>query len=159
MNEDPEAPGELMYLTGLARRLQSNREYMAWALREYGQQERLDESELAGVLNLSRGMWIRLSLCKRPDPDSPAFADQVRQLSEYVSADAGMLVNLLRQIDSLSALRDRPPPQPDAGTAPFQSFWRSGLLAAARDRPEEYEAGGPGDRQQPDDEAGPGHDG
>jgi hypothetical protein len=139
MNENLSPSTNLDQLKGLARHLESNPDYMAWALREYLHQERLDEEKLAAMLNVNSPMLTRLSLCKRPVSASPAFAGQVRQLSEYVGIDASILANLLHQVETLSALLNIPTPTPEAKPRPAILAWRNGFLAAARDRAEESE--------------------
>ncbi len=112
----------------LARRLEGNADFMASALALYRKQDRMDDRALAEQLGTSEDMLLRLALCKRPQSESPQFADQVRQMAQYVRIEAGRLANLLREIESLEQFSQLP----EARQAPLGS----GLLAAARDRDE-----------------------
>lgn len=141
-------------LAGLARRLRDNPAYMAHILAIYQRHERLDEKALADHLGTTPEMLTRLALCKRPEANSPQFAQQVRQLAAYTQSEAGQLANLIRQVDSLERLADRPavPGKESAETSPRQL--RPGLLAAARDRSDTDEADqAPPPRAKPDEEA------
>jgi hypothetical protein len=81
-------------------------------------------------------MLVRLALCKRPVAESPQFAEQARQIAAYTHIDAAQLAHIVRQVDSLAKLSERPEaPQPEETNAKTAPFYR-GLLAAARDRTE-----------------------
>lgn len=123
-------------LTGLAQRLQSDPRFMAYALAVYREQEGLEEEELAQALGMMPEMVSRLALCKRPDAQSPGFAEQVREIADYTLADEARLASLLRQISGLEKLarsgRDTFAADESAGVDPLMT----GLLAVARDRDE-----------------------
>jgi hypothetical protein len=117
----------------MARRAEHDPFFMASALAAFRRLQRLDDRTLAEFLRCPAEMLPHLALCRRPDPDSPHFQADVRQIATYVRADPDRLVRLLRHVNALSAL--------DA-TAPHD------LLAAARDREEEPRA--PSDTEQDD---------
>lgn len=123
-------------LTKLAHRLQSDPRYMSYALAVYQQQESLDEEELAHLLGTLPELILRLSLCKRPAPLSPTFAEQIRELADYTLTDEAQLANILRQVDSLEGLNQRPVSLITAEDDAQQRHALAGLLAAARDRDE-----------------------
>ncbi len=137
-------------LTGLAQRLQTDPRFMAYALAAYQRQEGMADEELAPALGMLPELVMRLALCRRPDPHSPQFAEQVREIADYALADEGRLANLLRQISSLEKLAQR---QPTPATANEEDAapLTAGFLAAARDRNETEE-----DQPQPaEDQAKP----
>jgi hypothetical protein len=139
------------YLAGLARRLKDDPIYMAYVLKVYQKQEHLHDDALAEYLNISTLMLTRLALCKRPVADSTLFADEVRQIAIYVSADPAILAHIIRQVHILEKLAMRPEPpqteQPNIGWLPAEA----GLLAAARDRGEVDDEENP-DEQEASDE-------
>lgn len=126
-------------LTTLADRLQSNPDYMAWVLRAYSRAEGLAQDRLLLRLRTSADMLTRLAICKRPVADSPRFAAQVLQISDYTAIDAGLLANVIRQVDSLASLATMPTAQEAAQAHPVSTPVRSGLMAAARDRVQQDE--------------------
>ncbi len=121
-------------LTGLARRLQSDPRFMAYALAVYQEQEGLEEEELAQALGIMPEMLSRLALCKRPDDRSPEFAAQVREIADYTLADEAQLANLLRQISGLEKMARRGGEPAAAGESAGVEPLMTGLLAVARDR-------------------------
>ena len=124
------------YLAGLAHRLKDNPDFMAYVLTIYQTQERLDDSALAEHLGTTLDALSRLALCKRPEAVSARFADQVRQIAAYISADPAVLANVIRQVDSLEALAKRPMALDSEKLGFRQLRSQAGLLAAARDRSE-----------------------
>lgn len=126
-------------LAKLAHRLRDNPTFMASILATYQQQERLSDDALAAQLQTTPEMVVRLALCKRPDASSPQFADQVRQIATYTNGDAGQLAHLVRRVDSLLKLAQKPKPsQSEEITAQRKQLYH-GLMAAARDRIETNE--------------------
>jgi hypothetical protein len=123
-------------LAGLAHRLQDNPDFMAYVLAIYKKQERLSEGTLTEHLSTTPAKLTRLALCRRPDSNSHKFADQVRQIAAYTGIDAAQVANIIRQVDSLKKLYERPKIL-DSGEADIpRRQLQPGLLAAARDRSE-----------------------
>jgi hypothetical protein len=135
MSEDIKRTLEQLQM--LSWRLRTDSRYMAWILTTYQIQERISDQKLKELLELSTLSFVRLSLCKRPNGNSPDFWMKVSQIAQYVSIDPVRLANIIRQVESLDELSK----MPDSITneKPAVSF-KSGLLAAARDR--EYQEGG-----------------
>ena len=137
----------------LARRLQADPQFMSYALATYQQHEGLERQDLAQELGLAPEMLLRLALCRRPDPDSPLFAEQVREIADYTLMDEARLANILRQVSSLEKLAQRKlvPDAPETESQPDYSL--SGLLAAARDRnvAEAEEISSPADQSPPEE--------
>ncbi|MGH9766424.1 MAG: hypothetical protein ACREAB_03240 [Blastocatellia bacterium] len=123
-------------LMGLARRLQSDPRFMAYALAVYQEQEGLEEEELAQALGIMPEMMSRLALCRRPDSQSPEFAAQVREIADYTLADEAHLANLLRQISGLERLARRGRGSAMVDESEGAEPLMTGLLAVARDRDE-----------------------
>ena len=124
------------YLAGLADRLKDNSNFMAYVLSVYQTQERLDDRTLAEHLGTTLDMLSRLALCTRPAAESAQFADQVRQIAAYASADPAMTANTIRQVSSLEGLAKRPEAVKSERLGDRQLYSEAGLLAAARDHSE-----------------------
>lgn len=139
MTETTMSPNVFKQLAGLASRLQNDPAFMAYVLTIYQKQERLSDDALAAQLGSTPEMLARLALCKRPEVSSTKFADQVRQIAAYTNTDVTQLANIVRQVDSLKTMSERPKvSQPKTTGAQEQRFY-PGLLAAARDRTEAAE--------------------
>jgi hypothetical protein len=123
---------QLNLLEGLSRRLQNDPSYMAHVLSIFQMQEGLDDEDLANYFNSYPEFVLRLTLCKRPDSDSPDFAEQVRNLSDFTLIDEAALAHVIRQVDSLAALANNPSAAEEENSLGL--FQLSGTLAAARDR-------------------------
>jgi hypothetical protein len=108
-------------LARLAARAEGDAFFMASALAAYRAFAHLDEVQLAAWLRCSARSLARLALCRRPEGESAMFGDEVRQIADYVGADAGRLVQLLRTTENVAVMR---------ATAPS-------ALMAARDRRDE----------------------
>jgi hypothetical protein len=122
-------------MSALARRLRNDPLYMAYALAAYQAQEKLTDEELGLELGLLPLLAIRLSLCKRPDPMSPDFADQVREIADFTLVDEEKLAHVLRQVDAVEKLAGRAA----SLSVPEEESRHllAGLLTAARDRDED----------------------
>lgn len=124
---------DISLLVELARKLRSNPDFMSHVLFAYQQQEQLSEEDLADQFGAAPEMVVRLSLCKRPIADSPTFASEIRDLSDFTLIDETVLAHVIRQVDSLNELAHL------IGTGAHEvgdtaSATLTGLLAAARDR-------------------------
>lgn len=117
-----------------AQRLRSDSQFMSYALSLYQEQEGLSAEELAEEIGAMPAILTRLALCKRPDPGSPQFAQQVREIADYTLIDEGQLANLLRQVDAVERLTKRPSQMTHQQAETELAHPLSGLLAAARDR-------------------------
>lgn len=119
-------------MSALARRLRNDSRYMAYVLAAYQAQEKLTDEELGLELGMLPLLAVRLSLCKRPDPMSPDFADQVREIADFTLMDEEKLAHILRQVDAVEKLVGRA----TSLSVPEEESRRplTGLLAAARDR-------------------------
>ncbi len=139
MNNEKMMPEVSGQLANFALRLEGDRDFMASALAAYREREKLNDQALAKQLGATDVTLLRLALCKRPDSASPQFAAQVREIAEYVGVDAPQLSNLLRQVEILEQLAKQPGTGKAKETEAQQTSFRSGLLAAARDREEKDE--------------------
>lgn len=137
MNDPLKRSALFSRLTNLADRLQSDPTYMAWVLQAYSRTEGLSPERLLDRLGIDPDMLTRLAICKRPVADSPQFAAQVVQIANYTAIDAGLLANVIRQVDALALLVKMRTAQEAPTGNPASSLSLSGLMAAARDRAEE----------------------
>lgn len=134
MNDSKKRSDLFAQLADLADRLQSNPTYMAWVLHAYGRKEGLSSDRMISRLGTSADMLTRLALCKRPEADSPLFAEQVRQIAEYTAIDASLLANVIRQVDALVVLAKMPVVPDTLAGRTSKPPVTSGVLTAARDR-------------------------
>lgn len=137
MNDPTRRSDLFSRLATLTDRLQSDPAYMAWVLHAYRRAEGLTTDRLVSRLGTSADMLTRLAICKRPVADSPQFAAQVLQIADYTAIDAGLLANVIRQVDALALLAKIPTALGAPAARPASSPIPSGLMAAARDRIEE----------------------
>ena len=120
----------------LARSLEDDPEFIAWALARYRDYEDIQSwAELATYFGTTAPFLIQLALCRRPPPAAEDFALRVRQIAEFAAVDVAALANLLRHVDFLQSLpsNDRIAATPNP------------MLAAARDKvePEKHPPDGP----------------
>lgn len=120
----------------LAERLARDPGYMAWVLAEYRHQEGLSEQRLSEILEIDREGYLRLALCRRPEPEH--FATHLRQIVDYTHIDGLKLANLVRQVDALARLETRTlEPGADANRQHAPAWGTQSTLSAARDRLQE----------------------
>ena len=119
----------LQQLEILVRRLEKDRRYMAWALAAYQHQEKLSENKLLEKLQTTREMLFRLALCAYPDTESQEFHNQIKQISSYTNINSYLIVNIIRQVESLDILSHQSP----TGMTDNHVIERPGIFAAARD--------------------------
>ena len=122
----------------LAKRLRHDPRSMSYALANHYRQDELDAVPLAESLGISTELLIRLALCKRPDPASEEFANQVREIADYTLTDEAQLASLLRQLDALEKFAELEGSALDMAVE-SHPLPLTGVLAAARDRGEEDE--------------------
>lgn len=122
-------------LAQLAQRAQNETGLMAPVLVRYQQLEKLNDDALAALLRTDVLGLSRLALCKKPVSDA-RFLEQVRQTAAYANADAAQIANLIRHVDSMDALAQKPNASLAAKTTGQVVAKWSGVVAAARDRDE-----------------------
>jgi hypothetical protein len=120
LNNDPNL------LQRAAQRASHRVSFVASALSAYQAQEKIEEKQLAAYLDCLPDKLPKLSLCRRPDPSSSNFQKEVRQIAEYADVNMFRLAQLLRRVDSITALQSVPLSQDISRTTAF--------LIAARDR-------------------------
>ena len=106
-------------LSVLSARTERHRDFMGYVIREYLNSEGLAEHELCLLLGITPELLVRLSLCKRPDSNQPDFLERVNTIADYTICDEHSILQLIRHVDSLDALR---------------KSGRDVMLSAARDR-------------------------
>lgn len=127
------SPETTAVLRRFARRLSADVGYMAVAMAQYQKAEQIDDEALAQQLGTTAEMLTRLAMCKRPDPNSVRFSDEVRQIATFTGSDASVLARLLRQTHALATFAEMPKPAAHADVARASRF-ESRILAAARDQ-------------------------
>jgi hypothetical protein len=92
---------KLRVLRLLMERMKEDPAFMAYALDVYCEQQELDESGLVTRLATTSDAIVRLALCKRPDSNSPKFAEQVQQIANYTSISQPLLLDVLKASEGL----------------------------------------------------------
>ena len=126
------SPKTLEQLKSLVKRFDKDRRYMAWALANYQTQEKLPDIKLAEKFRTTPEMLIRLALCRYPDSQSSSFVHHVKQIAAYTEIELTLLVNFVRQVESLEALNNRPSRE----SGENQALESPEVFAAARDNDE-----------------------
>jgi transcriptional regulator with XRE-family HTH domain len=104
--------------------------FLAADLEDFRQQRGMQEADLARFLQCTHQTLPRLALCRRPNPESPAFYSDIQRIASALGVDPTSLVRLIREVTALRALQE-------SGPAASTETGR-GLLLAARDaEPEE----------------------
>ena len=111
--------------------------FMASALAGFKALRGMTDEQLATFLGCAPGALAELGLCRRPDPALSTFRADVEGVAAHVGAASERLARLLREVDSVAALRRAP-------SAPVDR----GALLAARDR---LDAAARKDEQRDDD--------
>ena len=109
-----------------AKRTAGVPQLLGYELSEYRTFSDATEDDLAAALGCSRDALVCLALCRRPDSNAPSFRVDVEQIALHCGVNAQKLAALLREVESLRAIRQAPIPPHLAAAQP-------GLLAA-RDR-------------------------
>ena len=65
----------------------------------------LDLDAVSAALSCDRERVVALALCRRPNPDSPSFRDDVASIATTNHIDPVRLLNLLREAEALAAFR------------------------------------------------------
>ena len=134
MNSGSTSQEVVQQLASLAHRLRKNPRFMSYVLDSVMKQERLEEQSLANALDASPAMLARLALCRRPDASSPRFSNEIRQIAGHTQIDASLLAQMIRQVESVERLAERPEATEGEVAESGAGRYARGLLAAARDR-------------------------
>ncbi len=92
-------------LENLARKLESDQFFLASALAEYAQSERLDDASFAGRLGCTVATLVPLRLCRRPRPEKAMFRRDVRTIADRFCVNADLLAEVVRRADALVQMR------------------------------------------------------
>lgn len=127
MNKTPHTNIDQLKL--LVAKLKENHDFLAWVFSTYQRKEHMDDEQLISLFKTTPEMFVRLALCKCPNPDSSAFASQIREISTFTNIDPSVLASIIRQVDTLELFSKIP------NRESTQAIGRlaTGLLAAARD--------------------------
>ena len=80
-----------------AKRARKNPWIVASALAAYRRRHHLSEAQLGVWLGASAPSVATLALCRRPDPASPVFLEEVEDLADTCGCDAARLAELLSE--------------------------------------------------------------
>lgn len=138
-------------LLNLAAGLKDDPTFMSHVLTQYCRLEGLEKDALAAELGIPLSFLARLSLCKRPDSDSPSFIDDISELADFVLADEVKLTRIIREVDSLTALGSFTGNESETEESAFGRSLAGSLLAAARDRQEAEDKEDTGQTMEDDD--------
>lgn len=113
-------------LAWLARRTSGNPAFMGHALEQYRVAHGHDARAMRKLLDCTPAALVRLALCKRPNPESGRYVQDVNQIARYAPCNPDWLLYILREADA---------PSDDA---PLYSYGEadSGLSYAAKARDE-----------------------
>src|SRR5262245_41113762 len=96
--------------------------FLGWAFKKYEASNSWNDQQLADWLQCSVEALSSLSLCRRPQDNKVELHKDVQKIAEFGTCNVDRLIQLLREVTSLSSLQDA---SNDTG---------SGFLMAARDR-------------------------
>jgi hypothetical protein len=114
-------------VAALARRVESDEQFLASALADYAYAEELDDQALAQRLGCPTKTLVSLRLCLRPEPEPVVFQREVVRIASRFGVDARVLAEAIRMSAAIGAMRDT------------TGMGEGGLLMAARDRREDSE--------------------
>ena len=118
-------------INALARRLDTESDFLASALAAYARSEHLSDEDLARRLGCETSRLPAIRLCRMPRSAAAHFRQDVERIAEAFQIDALVLAEAVRLANSLAKLDSRD------GADSF--------LIAARDRLEDQETGKDGD--------------
>src|SRR5215472_6025236 len=80
--------------------------FLGWALEKYKTIHSSDDQQLSHWLQCSVENLGRLSLCRLPQDNKETFQRDVQQIANFTACNANRLVQLLREVASLSSLQE-----------------------------------------------------
>jgi hypothetical protein len=129
-----ESKNDLFLLQLASRKAAKNRFFLAENLSDFCSYRRMGEDELAKFLGCSSSVLPKLSLCRRPDPESSRFRSDIEQIASVFGIKSIQLAQLIREVEAIKALEKIKPVKQEAS---------EGFLAVARDtedtKPDEKE--------------------
>lgn len=93
------------YLVFAARKAAARREYLAYYLAQYQEQEGLTEEVMMEFVGCSGEDYYRLALCQVPDTQGSDFAARLERVAAYAGASTVQVAQVIRQVAALEALR------------------------------------------------------
>jgi hypothetical protein len=93
------------YLAFAARKAAGRREYLAYYLAQYQEQEGLTEEVMMEFVGCSGEAYYRLALCQVPDAQRSDFAARLERVAAYAGASTSQVAKVIRQVATLEALR------------------------------------------------------
>ena len=106
-------------MDALAKRVEGDPDFLAWALAAYARAEDLDLAQLAARLGCLPSRLSAIQLCRLPREHAPYFQQDVERIAETFQIDRMVIAEAVRLATALATLRQT------SGV---------GYLMAARDR-------------------------
>ena len=124
-----------------AERAADEPSFFAYVLREYRAMFSLDQRSLARKLGCTVDDMTRLALCRKPDLSAPKWSEDLEKVANYVRVDAVLLLNILREVDSLAVMKTVPSasnafPEPQPGLLAAARLRRPGARRKPRSKPD-----------------------
>lgn len=134
------------YLAFAARKAAARREYLAYYLVQYQQQEELTEEAMMEFVGCSDEDYYRLALCKVPDTQGADFAVRLDRVAAYAGASTVQVAQVIRQVAALEALRAalQPDRQDEALEGEREAPTSDKAVALARETQRMIDTTGPG---------------
>lgn len=107
----------------LAFRASNDIFFLGNIIAEFKALNKLSDLDISDFLKCTPDALKRLALCRLPDDGDERFRDDINRISGYVKCHADKLIALIRQVNTLRALRGE-----------SAKHATSSLLMAARDR-------------------------
>ena len=104
--------------------------FLGNAIEEFRILNGLSNSDIANYIECTPDALRRLALCRLPDDREDRFSDDIGHISDYVKCNADKLIAIIRQVNTIRALRKE-----------STGHVSSSLLLAARDRRSEKRGG------------------
>ena len=93
------------YLAFAVRKAAARREYLAYYLVRYQEQEELTEEAMMEFVGCFGEDYYRLALCQVPDTQGADFAVRLDRVAAYAGASTMKVAQVIRQVAALEALR------------------------------------------------------
>ncbi|MBS1543479.1 MAG: hypothetical protein JST14_07590 [Bacteroidetes bacterium] len=94
----------LELLIHMARKLESEGEFIASALKKYQEYENVSEQEVRSRLNCSKEDYYKLTLCKTPDIEGNDFVSRLHKISQYSNTSIEELNRIIKRVASIERL-------------------------------------------------------
>src|SRR5436190_11765814 len=94
----------LRIITHMARKLESDHNFIAYAMKKYGEVEKISEGEICSLLSCSLEDYYKLALCRVPDVNADDFVARLNKISQYGNASIAELNRIIKRVTSIERL-------------------------------------------------------